>query len=166
MNLEINYIEERCKPEGTASGLLLKAYDIYAEETKIGNVVKTNNVLGIATKTLKDAVTKVEIQTTIDKVFKLDTLYRCIIDTGVEIPDTTHVSLELQPLSALAFTKGIWIVPSVYVIQKGNKRYIGVVMFNMATYPFSFKQFDQVARLKITEKSKIVICHKEDEIQQ
>lgn len=158
MDLKLSYIDERCKLEGNSSGLFLKAYDIHGDETKTGNVIKTKNVLGKTETTMKDSVTGVTSVITVDKRYKLDTLYRCIVDTGVEIPDMSNIIIDVQPLAVMAFKQGIIVASSVYPITKGDKRYIGIVILNTSTYPFFILQFDTIAKLRIMEKTNIVIC--------
>lgn len=166
MNLSLNYINEKCKPEGIASGLFLKALDIHAYENYKAQIIKSKDLLGVTTHIMKDSLEGQGTVMEVDKVFYLDTLYRCIIDTGIEIPDLTKFNMELQPITGLILRKGIYISPKVYPIAKEDKKYIGVIAINFATYRFPIKQFDVIATLKVTIKDQIVICHPEPKSEQ
>ena len=166
MDLQLRYIEDKCKPEGQASGLFLKAYAIFANENYKGQIVQTGDVLGQYTPSIKDALTGTETTITRDKIFYLDTLYRCVIDTGVELPDLEKFSIEIQGLNGLSLRSGVLVFPNVYPIKKADKIYIGVIAVTLATYKFGIKQFDNIAKLKVTIKDNITVCHQEPKSEQ
>ena len=86
--IEIKLKHPKCMPvqatEGS-SGYDVIAYDITFIEAITSEMIKTEKQLGTTNVPIQDAVTNRTSFIEKEQVYELNTLYRCLVDTGIEV---------------------------------------------------------------------------------
>lgn len=153
MNIKLKVKDPLCTPRPATDGSLgydIAAYDISYIEAINSDVVKVANQLGKTRVPVIDSETKTQSFIEKEQVFQLDTLYRCLIDTGIEV-DNIPEGYEIQVRSKknLALKKGILAVAAGGITNVGGKKTISVILYNLGNFKFHIKRFDAIAQIVV-----------------
>ena len=150
-NVKIILKDLKCKPfkatEGS-SGYDVMAYDIIAVEAINSKVIKTFKQLGKIHVPFKDSTTNNTSLIEKDQIFELNTLYRCLVDTGIEI---AHIpkgyEIQVRPRSGLALKAGIIVVNSPGTVDSDYRGTLGVILCNLGNLKFPIARYDRIAQI-------------------
>lgn len=167
--LKLKIRHPRCMPtqatQGSA-GYDLVAYDVSFVEAVTSEMVRTKNQLGIFKVPSVDATTEETTFLELDHIFKLETLYRCLIDTGIDVMYLEPgYEIQIRPRSGLALKFGIVVVNSPGTIDSDYRKTIGVILCNLGSKAFPIKQFDRIAQMVIkkVEHPDIIITNEAEQ---
>ena len=150
--IEIKLKHPKCMPvQATdgSSGYDVVAYDITFIEAINSEMVKTEKQLGLTNVPIKDSITnRTSFFIEKEQVYQLNTLYRCLVDTGIEVSSIPKgYEIQVRPRSGLALKQGIIVVNSPGTIDSDYRGTIGVILCNLGNLKFPIKRFDRIAQI-------------------
>ena len=150
--IEIKLKHPKCMPvqatEGS-SGYDVIAYDITFIEAITSEMIKTEKQLGLTNVPIRDTVTDRISFMEKEQVYELNTLYRCLVDTGIEVASIPKgYEIQVRPRSGLALKQGIIVVNSPGTVDSDYRGTIGVILCNLGNLKFPIKRFDRIAQKK------------------
>ncbi len=111
-------------------------------------MVKTEKQLGLTNVPIQDSITNRTSFIEKEQVYQLNTLYRCLVDTGIEVAAIPKgYEIQVRPRSGLALKQGIIVVNSPGTIDSDYRGTIGVILCNLGNLKFPIKRFDRIAQI-------------------
>lgn len=151
MDIKLTLKDPLCLPKKSTDGSLgydVFAYDISYIEAINSEVIKTERQLGKTKFPMTDELTKTTTFVEKEQIFQLDTLYRCLVDTGIEIEDIPEgYEIQIRPKKILALKQGILTVSTGGITNVGGKKTISVILYNLGNLKFQIKRFDAIAQI-------------------
>ena len=149
--IEIKLKHPNCMPiQATdgSSGYDVVAYDITFIEAITSEMIKTEKQLGLTNVPIQDSITNRTSFIEKEQVYQLNTLYRCLVDTGIEVASIPKgYEIQVRPRSGLALKQGIIVVNSPGTIDSDYRGTIGVILCNLGNLKFPIKRFDRIAQI-------------------
>ena len=150
-DVEIKLKHPKCLPiqaTNDSSGYDVVAYDITFIEAITSEMIKTEKQLGLTNVPIQDSITNRTSFIEKEQIYELNTLYRCLVDTGIEVASIPKgYEIQIRPRSGLALKQGIIVVNSPGTIDSDYRGTVGVVLCNLGNLKFPIKRFDRIAQI-------------------
>ena len=150
-DVEIKLKHPKCLPiqaTNDSSGYDVVAYDITFIESITSEMIKTEKQLGLTNVPIQDSITNRTSFIEKEQVYQLNTLYRCLVDTGIEVAAIPKgYEIQVRPRSGLALKQGIIVVNSPGTVDSDYRGTIGVILCNLGNLKFPIKRFDRIAQI-------------------
>ena len=151
MNVIFDLKDEKCRPVPATDGSLgfdVVAYDINFIETITAEMIKTDKQLGIVDILSVDPISDKALIEPKEQIYVLDSLYRCLIHTGIELVDIEEgYEIKVRAKKSLALLEGIHVVDCPAIVNLNGKKIIALIVYNLGSRKKYIKRYDTIGQL-------------------
>ena len=151
MNVIFDLKDEKCRPVPATDGSLgfdVIAYDINFIETITAEMIKTEKQLGITSVPIIDTITNTTSFIEKDQIYQLDSLYRCLVNTGIELKDIDYgYEIKVRAKKELSLKHGIYVADCPAIVNLNGKKIIALIVYNLGSRKYYIKRYDTIGQI-------------------
>ena len=151
MNVSFKVIDANCCPKKATDGSLgydIVAYDVNYIESITAEMIKTDKQLGIVDILSVDPISDKALIEPKEQIYVLDSLYRCLIHTGIELVDIEEgYEIKVRAKKSLALLEGIHVVDCPAIVNLNGKKIIALIVYNLGSRKKYIKRYDTIGQL-------------------
>lgn len=148
----VRVVDPQLIPNNLSFGkIIVKVNKICYVEKMDSKLYKSNLNLGTVNIRSKDD-NGADIFIPKEEVYSLESLYRCIIDTGIVLDDTLEVDFSVESHPRLVTVLGLMALSLVTIVEPDSKR-IGISIVNISSVKIDITKYMEFAVLVMRSKN-------------